>query len=350
MSTATDLSRDAFDSACAEHGLVLLGFTALSYRDDFGRFRRWLEEKRHAGLHYLENHFEVRADPRKLLEGAQSAIILGLPYYVGDTSSAPKVARYARFRDYHCVLRDKATTLAAQFLPHSSYRVTVDSAPLLERALAAQTARGFIGKNTLYIHPEHGSFLLLGEILTTVRLELDNPPVLDLDRKTRQGGCGPCTLCQISCPTGALDRSYTMDAARCLSYWTIENRGTIPEEFWPWLADYYFGCDLCQLACPYNLKSPGPPKDWTSRRYPPVDKVAVMSQAQYEQYFGGTPLTRAKRAGLRRNALIALAVTGSDQLESALKQAESESDSVLLATAAQIRRYRTTLEGPLAPL
>jgi epoxyqueuosine reductase len=351
MSTETScVSRASLTAACAEHGLLFLGFTSLDYRQDFDRFQKWLGEKRHAELHYLENHSAVRADPRKLLEGARSAIIVGLPYFIDDKSPDPKVARYARYRDYHHVLKQKGEWVAARFFQDGQFRVTVDSAPLLERALAAQTARGFIGKNTLYIHPDHGSFLLLGEILTTQELQVDTPPEIDLARKTKEGGCGPCKLCQTACPTGALNRDYSIDASLCLSYWTIEHRGTIPEKFWPWLGDYYFGCDICQTSCPYNMKAKGAPADWPARDYPSIDKVAAMNQSEYELYFGGTPLTRAKRSGLRRNALIAMAVTGNAGLEAGLKLAEQDSDGMLVATAAQIRGFRTTLEGPASPL
>lgn len=326
-------------AACEKEGLLLLGFTDLNYREDFERFQAWLSEKRHAELKYLENHSEVRRDPRKLLEGARSAIVVALAYHTKEKQNGPAIAQYALYPDYHKVLKRKAEKVAQQVLEAGSFRVTVDSAPLLERALAAKTARGFVGKNTLYIHPDYGSFLLLGEILTTQSFTPDSPAPISLDRKTRQGGCGPCNLCQTACPTGALDRAYSLDAARCLSYWTIEQRGTIPEEFWPWLGTYYFGCDLCQLACPYNLKARPAPSDWKPRQYPPLEKVAQMDQAEYEVFFGGTPLTRAKRSGLRRNALIAMAVTRHPGLQSAMDSIQEDDESVLHQTRFQIGSY-----------
>lgn len=326
-------------SAAAEReGLLFLGIVGLEYPEDYRRFRNWIAENRHADLKFLENHAELRAQPEGLLPGARSAVILGLPYF-DAAAEGPQVARYARFVDYHRVLREKAERVAAASLPSDTVRVTVDSAPILERALAAQTRRGFIGKNTLYIHPDHGSFLLLGEILTGADLVHDTPPRIEPERKTREGGCGPCNLCQTACPTGALDRDYSIDAAKCLAYWTIENRGTIPERYWPYLAQYYFGCDLCQLACPYNLRAKGPPSDWKVRTYPDLEKIAGMTQAEYEAYFGGTPLTRAKRGGLRRNALIAMAVTRHPGLERALARVPMDNEPVLEATVSQIHRY-----------
>jgi len=279
------------ENAASEQGLIFLGAVSPEYKKDFERFTAWLAERRHAELQYLENHASVRGNPSQLLEGAQSAVILALPYFLSGPETVPRVAQYARYADYHRVLRRKAENVARSVFDEGTFRVAVDSAPLLERALAAKTHRGFIGKNTLYIHPDRGSFLLLAEVLTQTRLERDVPSVVPLDRKTKEGGCGPCKLCQTACPTGALDRDYSMDASKCLSYWTIENRGAIPLKFWPYLAEYYFGCDLCQLACPYNLKAQGPPPDWKPRSYPPIEKVAVMNQAEYEVHFGGTALT-----------------------------------------------------------
>lgn len=329
----------AINAAAEREGLLFLGTVGLHYPEDYRRFRQWIAENRHADLKFLENHPELRAEPKGLLPGARSAVILALPYFHDESPPGPQVARYARYADYHRVLKEKAERVAAAGLPGHNVRVAVDSAPILERALAAQTRRGFIGKNTLYIHPDHGSFLLLGEILTDADLPHDLPPVIDPARKTREGGCGPCRLCQSACPTGALDHAYTLDASKCLAYWTIENRGTIPERYWPWLADYYFGCDLCQLACPYNRQAKPAPADWKARDYPDLETVAGMDQAQYERHFGGTPLTRAKRSGLRRNALIAMAVTRHPGLERVMARVPSDGDPVLEATVSQIRAY-----------
>src|SRR5690606_6307703 len=138
--------------------------------------------------------------------------------------------------------------------PGARTRVMVDTAPVLERALAAKTARGFIGKNTCYIHPLLGSFLMLGVVLTDIPLPSDERVPVDPARHLPSGGCGACRECQVHCPTGALDADYRIDAKKCLAYWTIEHRGVIPERFWPWIGTYYFGCDICQITCPYNMK------------------------------------------------------------------------------------------------
>jgi len=324
-------------------GLVFLGVVPLEYRRDFDRFSNWIGEKKHAELKFLEENTHLRKDPTLLLEGAKSAIVVGLPYRQEEhwpmaEGERPRAAQYARFQDYHSSLRKICNSVLKETVggsyEESQWRVLVDSAPVLERALAAKTGEGFIGKNTCFIHPSRGSFFLLAEILTTHDL-----PVTDA---TIEKACGTCTLCQIHCPTDALGKDYEIDSRRCLSYWTIEHRGTIPEEFWPWLSKYYFGCDICQIVCPYNEVADNVAPKWVApREFPDLYEVATMDQKKYEAYFGGTPMTRAKRSGLIRNALIALTVTRDPRLESALETAGGESEPVVRDTLKQIRKWRT---------
>ncbi len=344
--------REEVERLAAEEGLVCLGVAPLDAKEDYARFSEWLGEGRHAGMEWLEKYRECREEPARLLPGARNAIVIALPYDQGDSrhweNSAPRAAQYARFPDYHKILRRKGERLARRLpLAEGAFRVAVDTAPLLERALAAKTSRGFIGKNTCFIHPERGSFLLLGEILTTLPFVIDDKAPVDPAKRTEAGGCGTCDLCQVKCPTGALARDYTIESELCLSYWTIENRGTIPEKFWPWLAKYWYGCDICQLACPYNWRASGNrlPDDVPRREMPPLFDVAVMSQAEYEKYFGGTPMTRAKRGGLRRNALIALAVTRDPRLAEAREAARRDPEPPLPETLFQVERYLAEYAG-----
>jgi epoxyqueuosine reductase len=348
MSTGTD--RGSIQRLVEAEELLFLGIVDLDCTEDYERFRRWLEESRQAGMGFLERNLDCRRDPASLLPGARTAVLFALPYACGDREESaphpPRIAQYARFRDYHRLLWQKGEAIAqglCELADNSATRcrVTVDSAPILERALAAKSAQGFIGKNTLYIHPRHGSFLLLGEILTTATLPVDAKTPVPTERKTLEGGCGPCNRCQVNCPTGALAHDYTLDAKRCLAYWTIEHRGTIPEEFWPWLGHYYFGCDICQLVCPYNRKGEAGRHSaaMTPRTFPSLLKTATMTPAEYQTYFGGTPLTRAKRGGLRRNALIAMAVTGDPGLPEALIAADRDPESPVGETAVQIDRW-----------
>ena len=341
------------DAATSE-GLHFFGAANLNVRQDFLRFSQWLDESRHGSMTWMSNHLDIRSNPVLLLPGAKSALVFGFSYSLGDhwlrgeTSAPPKIAQYARMADYHKFIRAKLgrvqKTLTTLVGAEHQWRVTVDSAPLLERALASNSGGGFIGKNTCVIHPSKGSFVLLGEILTTWDIDLpvtDSNPSRHRDRK-ESGGCGTCRRCQVHCPTGALDEDYRIDARKCLSYWTIEHRGEIPIEYWPWIGRYVFGCDICQLVCPYNRGvEPNREAKRLERLANTPDLIAMitMDQAFYEITFGGTPLTRAKRSGLRRNALIAATVTGDERVHPLLKILQNDDDPIIKLTASAAERY-----------
>jgi epoxyqueuosine reductase len=286
----------------------------------------------------------VRARPGELLPEGKVALIVAVSVNIPRMSDAA-IARYARFKDYHKHLRRLGSQLLEKLKslkPDLKGRVVVDSAPHLERALAVKTSAGFIGKNTLYIHPEYGSHLLLGEIILDQNLEIDAPSPVNPQERTSIGGCGTCRRCQVNCPTDALKQDYKIDAQLCLSYWTIEHRGPIPIKFWPYLGKYYYGCDICQDVCPYNRNVPILPS--LPRHYAEsldLREVALMSQKQYEEWFGGSPMTRAKRVGLRRNALIACIVNGIPDTHLLIEKIESDQyeDEVLKKTAEQGKVY-----------
>ena len=337
-------SRKEVEESVASAGLEFLGVVKLRPESQYEHFRQWILDDMHAGMRYLEQHENLRRDPRELLPGAETAIVFGLPYFQGDqirdlphSGGEPLIAQYARFEDYHRLLRKRAEGIVEKLAagnPDSRFRIAVDSAPILERAIAGRTESGFIGKNTCFIHAEKGSFFLLGEILTTLDVPVD-------EKIKEHDGCGTCERCQVHCPTGALAKDYSIDANLCISYWTNEHRGTIPEKFWPYLSTYLFGCDICQLVCPYN----GPKKiprlpDWVKqRKFPALFEIATMNQSQYESFFGGTPVTRAKRNGLRRNALIAMAVTKDERLGEAIANARVDRESPIFETVLQIEKY-----------
>lgn len=359
MNNAVTKYKKIFDSVANladKHGLLFYGVSNLNVTQDFIWYEQWLDDGRHAGMAYLERNLEVRANPALLLEGAKTAWVFGLPYYLGDrwqrgdTKAPAQIAMYARLKDYHKVLRTSLDVLFSEILQTSYpqdeakpiYRVTVDSAPLLERALAANTTSIFIGKNTCVIHPKKGSFFLLGEVLTSwdPGVEVHETPTTKHRERSSEGGCGTCRRCQVHCPTGALDRDYQIDARKCLSWWTIENRGAIPKEFWPWIGRYMYGCDICQLVCPWNR---GVPESATAQTLLKLEKnldlfvVATMDQGTYEQTFGGTPATRAKREGLMRNALIAMHVKKDDRLKQALEKVRHDPSTVIQETIRMIR-------------
>lgn len=332
-------------------GLEFLGIVPLGVEEGFDFFQRWLAAGKHAEMAYLANNIHCRRDPRELLEGARSAIILGLPYYQGDTyrrtdsENAVPVAQYARLKDYHRYFKKQARLIVDGMKGFSQEehqeRIVVDSAPLLERALAAKTSVGFIGKNSMYIHPQKGSFFLLGEILTTRSFSYDEPAQVNPLQRSSEGGCGTCKRCQVYCPTGALDEAYSVDARKCLSYFTIEHRGTIPVEYWRWLPYSLFGCDICQLVCPYNRAAERVHHDLVKiKKLPPLKEIVLMDQRFYEETFGGTPMTRAKREGLQRNALIAMVVQNDPDLPSILEAPEIQASELLKATVAQMPFYK----------
>ena len=349
----TDLNSTLRDVASTE-GLHFFGAASLDVREDFQRFSEWLRESRHGSMAWMTSHLEIRANPALLLPGAKSVLVFGFSYSLGDhwlrgeTLSPPKIAQYARLEDYHKFLRAKLSRVQKSLSnivgTEHQWRITVDSAPLLERAHAVNSGGGFIGKNTCVIHPKMGSFFLLGEILTTWSTPLAATDTSPSRHRARDesGGCGTCKRCQVHCPTGALDEDYRIDARKCLSYWTIEHRGEIPLEYWPWIGRYVFGCDICQLVCPYNRGlAPTEEARRLERLKETPDLIAMigMDQAFYERTFGGTPLTRAKRSGLRRNALIAATVNGDVRVSPLLKILENDDDPIIKLTASSAKRY-----------
>lgn len=336
---------------CQDHELAFLGIVDLEIsKQDAKWFTQWISAGKQAGMGFLEQNQELRVDPKRLFEGAKTAVIFAFPYGPRQSpAQAPRIAEYAKFQDYHKILKSYGSRLAHNLITEIgvdfNWRVFTDSAPILERALAKKTKAGFIGKNTCYIHPEKGSFLLLAElIIDTPNEDIDSPAAVDGTIRSSDGGCGSCKRCQVFCPTGALDEDYKLDARRCLAYWTIEHRGTVPFEFWPHFKSYWFGCDICQNICPYNRRVVHDSEE-SSHRKKHLDQidlmeVARMNQATYERLFGGSPMTRAKISGLRRNALIALAVTKDYRLDAYLPIGANDANSLIRETIEQIKTYR----------
>lgn len=255
------------------------------------------------------------ANPAALLPGARSIISLGLNYYPAgdDADDDPppgqgRVARYARGRDYHRLLkrrmRNLVIALSERVGRQFAARWYVDDGPMLDRAAAARAGLGWFGKNGNILNPSYGSWLLLGQIITDLPL----PPDVPL-RKT----CGQCARCIPACPTDAIVAPYVVDNRRCISYLTIEHRGAIPLALRPAMGNWVFGCDLCQEVCPVNRKaSAARDPNFGRRDLSALDLVALleMNEEQFRQRFAGTPLMRAKWAGMQRNACVALGNTG----------------------------------------
>lgn len=293
----------------AEVGFNRCGITTAEPIGRADYFRAWLAGGRAGSMSYLHRYFNERTDPRALLRGARSVIVVALSYHQptpvreADGYVRGRVARYAWGEDYHVVLRRKLSQMIERLrgdVPESSqFRVCVDTAPLIEREFAARAGIGWIGKNTMALNQELGSYFFLGAIVTTLELAPDAPAV---------DHCGSCTACLDACPTKAFPQPYEMDASRCISYLTIEHRREIPEEFQPAIGDWLFGCDVCQEVCPFNRHAPTTVESAFTPRSPnpapSVDEVLSWSAGDYSRELRGSAMKRAKLDMLQRNARI----------------------------------------------
>ena len=333
-----------------EAGFDLAGIAELAPAATGEAYLRWLERGDQAGMSYLARNVALRLDPRGLLPGAQSALVVGWRYAAAEDPSPPpgiwsRVARYARGVDYHDAMRERLDRVAESIekgWPGSRTRVCVDTAPMLERELAARAGIGAVGKNTMLLHPDAGSYFLLGEVLTTLDLPQD-PPLADL--------CGRCSRCLDACPTGALPQPYRLDANRCISYWTIEHRGEIAEPIRPELRDWVFGCDACQEACPWNRADDGfqPAPEFhpvAGRQGLDLVELLGLTDEAYRERLRGSALRRARRDGLRRNAALALAGRSDPASLAALAEAAVDADPAVAGAAAWARRRTETADAP----
>ncbi len=264
-------------------------------------YRQWLAEGGHAGMSYLARNVEKRLDPRLLVEGARSIISVALNYYPHQKQpgGVPRFAYYAYGRDYHEVMWNKLEQLFSfikERYPEVTGRCFCDSAPVLEQFWAAQAGIGFMGKNTLLIIPGRGSFFFLGEIILSLELEYDSP----IDEL-----CGECRQCLDYCPTGAIEQPYWLNSGKCISYQTIENRGEIAPEVVPNLRNNVYGCDICQLVCPFNrgARPHDTPQFAPSEEFLSLDleRLTEMDEDSYRALFCHSAVNRTKFAGLKRN-------------------------------------------------
>ncbi len=290
-------------------GLDALGVTPAVTPAGHAQYLRWLDQGRAAGMEYMKRDPAVRADPGRVLEGARSVVVASLLYHHHASPPADhgqgKIARYAQGRDYHQVLREKLECLLDWLKgesPGIRGRVIVDTAPFLERDFARAAGLGWIAKNTMLINRRLGSYTFLGSILVDLELDYDHP--------METNHCGTCTRCLDACPTQAFTGPYELDAGRCISYWTIEHRGTIPDHAAGSLHGWAFGCDICQEVCPWNRKAPPgrepalePRPEWTN---PDLIDWLVRGPAEWKALLADSALERSKRKGLVRNAAVIL--------------------------------------------
>ena len=270
-------------------------------QEEEANLESWLFKGFHGKMAYMENHFDLRLDPTKLVDGAKSVISLLYNYFPGEDQdpSTYKIAKYAYGRDYHFVIKDKLKTFLSDLqneLGEIQGRVFVDSAPVMERQWAAKSGFGWIGKNSLLINKTQGSFFFLAEMIIDLELEYDGP-VKDY--------CGTCTKCIDACPTDAILDDGIVDASKCISYLTIELKESIPEEFRGKYEDWVFGCDICQDVCPWNRfsKKHNEPAFTKTKGVKSVmnEDWEEFTEEVFRQLLKDSPIKRTKYTGLKRN-------------------------------------------------
>ena len=298
-------------------GFDLVGIARLGPAETAGAFEAWLAAGYAGDMAYLARGADKRADSRRPYEGALSAVVVALDY--GGREPSGPVARYARGDDYHDVLVDKLRALHAWLDDAFGARVAgkayADTGPILERDLARRAGLGWFGKNTNLLNPQLGSFFFLGALVLAAELPPSAP--FEADR------CGTCTRCLDACPTDAFVGPRVLDATRCISYLTIEQRGAIPEALRAGVGDRLYGCDVCQDVCPWNQRfagslpaaSPFAPREALVGKDPRTlaRELLGMSQAEFSAAFRGSPMKRAKLRGLKRNAAVVLGNVGTTE-------------------------------------
>jgi len=276
---------------------------ATELTEDARRLEQWLSKGYQGKMAYMENHFELRIDPRKIVPGARSVITLLLNYYPGEeqAANAPKVAKYAWGIDYHYVIREKLNQLLDFIRVHIGTvegRGFVDSAPVLERSWASRSGLGWVGKNAQLISKSAGSFFFIATLITDLDIEPDPPFKTD--------HCGTCTRCIDACPTEAIVAPQLIDGSKCISYLTIELKDELlPKELQPQMEGWAFGCDICQDVCPWNRFSK-PNHEPFFKPLPQVLNLTLqeweeLSEEQFRKYFKQSPISRTKWKGMQRN-------------------------------------------------
>lgn len=335
-------------------GFDLCGIAASAPFELEGRaLAEWVDRGYHGEMEYMARNAPRSGNPAAVVAEARSLVVVGL-YYGGhgegtvpdgtpvDAAAIPaasagprgRISRYAWGDDYHDVMAPRLRRLAEYLVRRGARaaRYYVDTGPVIDRAAARRAGIGWFGKNTLIItRSGHGSWVFLGEILTDLPLPPDHAD---------EGNCGRCRLCLDACPTGAIIAPYVVDARRCISYLTIEHRGPIPRELRAAIGDHIFGCDICQVVCPHNAKTPAAthdafaPHPGVSAR-PGLLSLLNMTEEQFRDWFRGSPVKRAKRSGLRRNVAVALGNLRDPAALPALGRAlEDENDPLVRGHAA----------------
>lgn len=322
----------------AELGFSLSGICPAVAPPGAARLDEWLAAGYAGQMHYLAGRREAYGDPNRVLEGARSVVMLAMNYRTAEpvetTPTQGRVSRYAwGDADYHNLIRDRLNLLAEYFTtlaPEASVRGVVDTAPLLEREFAQLAGLGWIGKNTLLLNREAGSWFFLAALLTDIELDYDAAHETD--------HCGTCRACLDACPTDAFPQPYVLDASRCISYLTIELRDAVPIDLRAGIGDWVFGCDVCQDVCPWNSRAP----QSLHQEFDPransnpmeLSDLFEMDDDAFRERFRKTPLWRPRRRGLLRNAAIALGNRPTPMAIPALIRGLNDVDSLVRGAAA----------------
>lgn len=346
-----DLS-ERIKQKAVELGFDLVGLAPATRAPTAGHFESWLRARYQADMRWLEN-VDRRSDPNQVLPGAQSIVVVGISYYTADPPAAlwedplrGRIARYAWGPDYHAVLEPKLKQLAdfleAEGEGTPATRYYVDTGPVLERSFAALAGIGFVGKNTMIISPGLGSYIFLGVILTTAELDYgsvntDNPGSLGFTNEAghaKTATCGECTRCLETCPTHAFPAAYVLNSHLCISYLTIELKGSIPLELRGLMGNWIFGCDDCQSCCPWVHRYARPTAAPFLRfdpdtAAPSLVELMALDDAGFRDRFKGTPIQRTKRRGLLRNAAVALGNGGQPGALPALEKAALDPEPLI---------------------
>jgi len=313
-----------------ELGFADIGFSDIDLSNYEARYFNWIGEQFHGDMDYMERHGTKRTRPNELEPGTNCVISVRMNYYDISSENAAQqlqqsdqayISRYALGKDYHKILRKRLQKLAekiASFTQNFQYRAFTDSAPVLERPLAEKAGLGFIGKNSLIIHPRAGSWFFLGELYCNLPIPADPP--------FEKQGCGPCTACIQECPTQAIVGDTVIDARRCISYLTIEYKGSIPIEFRPLIGNRIYGCDDCQLVCPWN-KFTTDTTEPAFKNSQGLDKVSLIelwrwSEDDFLNRLQGSPIRRIGYAQWKRNLAVSLGN---------IKVSEAETEEVISA-------------------
>lgn len=319
-----------------ELGFKLAGIAPAAPADGFAHLQAWLASGYAGEMSYMHRHADARRHPAAILPDVRTVVMLAMTH-AADRQTAPlppgagRVARYARGEDYHDVLRRQMKRLldwVYDELPGCHGRAVVDTAPLLERDFARRAGLGWIGKNTMLLHPRLGSYFLLGALL--LDRELTPDPAFAAQH------CGTCTACLRACPTDAFPSPGQLDARRCISYLTIELRESIPEPLRTPMGEWVFGCDICQEVCPWNRKAPQEGALPARHDLASLDLVELLglSEAEFRERFRDTALSRPRRAGLLRNAAIVLGNRGDESALSALRKVLTDEEPLVREAAA----------------